>query len=144
MFFSPLTYSSRSAASSPTSSTLSPRPSAPRQLGCTAEDLYAARCGLLHSGAAESKLSREKHASELWYATSLHSVPGIQAFAQRVGANAKVVYLTALLTAFSQGVVQFSDELSSDETRRRETAERIRRWLRFVPGETVTPRPIAQ
>lgn len=114
------------------------------QLGCTPEDLYAARCGLLHSSAAESKLSREKHASELWYATSPHSVPGNQAFAQRVGASAKVLYFTALLTAFSQGVMHFSDELSSDETRRRETAERIRRWLRFVPSETVAPRSIAR
>lgn len=110
------------------------------QLDCTPEDLYAARCGLLHSGAAESRLSREKHASELWYSTSPHSVPESQAFAQRVGANAKVLYFTALLTAFSQGVMQFSDELSSDETRRRETAERIGRWLRFVPSETVHPR----
>lgn len=28
-------------------------------LGCTAEDLYAARCALLHSGTAESKMSSE-------------------------------------------------------------------------------------
>ena len=102
------------------------------RLGCTPEDLYAARCAMLHSGAAESKLSRERKASELWYATSPHSVPALQAHAQKVGANAKVLYFSALLTAFSEGVMKFSDELSLDPARNTETAERIRRWLRFV------------
>jgi hypothetical protein len=98
------------------------------QLGCTPKDLYAARCGMLHSSTAESKLSREHKASELWYVTSPRSLPNLQAL---VGAKAKVVCVTALLDAFSQGVVKFSNEL--DETRRRETAERMRRWVRFVP-----------
>src|SRR5216683_5888041 len=39
------------------------------RLGCTAEDLYGARCSILHSSAAESKLSREGRVNELWYVT---------------------------------------------------------------------------
>lgn len=107
------------------------------QLNCTPDDLYAARCALLHSGAAQSKLSREGNASELWYATSPHSIPQIQAFAKQVEVDAKIVYVTALVAAFSEGAMKFSDELSFDDTRRRETTERIRRWLRFVPSSSV-------
>lgn len=36
-------------------------------LGCTAKDLYGARCALLHSGSAESKMSRDGAAMEIWY-----------------------------------------------------------------------------
>jgi hypothetical protein len=51
----------------------------PSRLGCTAEDLYAARCAIVHSGAAESKMSREGKASEIWYDTS----PKLPAFSKR-------------------------------------------------------------
>lgn len=34
---------------------------------CSADDLYAARCGILHSGIAESKLMRDGKARPLWY-----------------------------------------------------------------------------
>jgi len=59
------------------------------QVGCTPDDLYAARCGLLHSGSAESRLSREGKASPLWYVTDRRKIPLLQEFAQRKGATAK-------------------------------------------------------
>ncbi len=104
------------------------------QLGCTPEDLYAARCGLLHSGAAESKLSREGRASQLWYVTDRGKIPVLQGVAQRRGVNAKVVCVTDLVAAFADGVMKFTEELAQNETRQRQIAERIRRWLGFVPS----------
>ena len=105
------------------------------RLRCAPEDLYAARCGLLHSGAAESKLSRNGKASELWYATSPRSVPALEGLANRVGA--KVLYVTALVASFSDGVMEFAEELAGDEARQREVTERIRRWIRFIPSASV-------
>ena len=109
------------------------------QLGCTPQDLYGARCGLLHSSGAQSKSSRKREASELWYATSANSVPKIQAFVQQIREGAKVLCITDIIDAFAQGVVKFSDEVSRDETRRRETEERIRLWLGFVPAVSLEP-----
>lgn len=107
------------------------------ELGCTSGDLYAARCALLHSSTAESKMSRAGQVSELWYVTSPYSAAAIGSLAQRVGSDAKVLNTTALIGAFSRAVEKFSDELSSDETRFRAASERIRRWLRFVPSEVL-------
>src|SRR5207247_2169862 len=36
-------------------------------LPCSAEDLYAARCGLVHSQQVDSRLAREGKARHLWY-----------------------------------------------------------------------------
>lgn len=109
----------------------------PAGLGCTSEDLYAARCALLHSSSTESKMSRAGQASELWYVTSPYSASAMQSIVQRVGSQAKVLNLIALIDAFSRAVMKFSDELSSDETRFRAASERIRHWLRFVPSEVL-------
>jgi hypothetical protein len=106
-------------------------------LGCSSEDLYAARCGMLHSSTAESKLSREGRASELWYVTSPHSIPKLDAHRQEVGSRAKVVYFTALVSAFAEGVMRFSDDLMADAKRQAAADERMGRWLRFMPMNSV-------
>ena len=101
-------------------------------IGCTAQDLYAARCAIVHSGATESKMSREGLVSELWYVTSAHSAIDLQLYARKVGADAKVVHFTALVAAFTEGVMNFSDQLTTDPDLERICVERIKRWLRFL------------
>ena len=108
-----------------------------QRLACTAADLYAARCALVHSGAAESRMSREGQAAEIWYATAPKSVPNLQAFAQQKGVNAKVLCVTDLVAAFADGALTFSDDLASDEPRQAQVAKRIERWLGFVPSGRV-------
>lgn len=107
------------------------------QLACSAEDLYGARCALLHSGAAESKMSREGRANELWYVTSPHSVARLQAYAQNAGNRAKIVYFTSLVEAFANGVMQFSDDLASNPNRHAQCSDRIKRWVRFLPTRSL-------
>ncbi len=105
----------------------------PTRLRCTADDLYAARCALVHSGAAESRMSREGKASELWYATAPKSVPILEGMIRRKGIDAKVVYVTDLVAVFADGAMKFADELTAQEARRLEVTQRINRWLGFVP-----------
>ena len=107
-----------------------------KQIGCTAQDLYAARCAILHSSTTDSKMSREGQASELWYVTSAHSMDSLQLYVQRVGARAKVVHFTSLVAAFTDGVMNFGDELRTDQNRARICAERMRHWLRFLTKES--------
>jgi hypothetical protein len=108
------------------------------KLGCTAEDLYGARCGLVHSGAAESQKSRKGEAEELWYATSPHSISLLEEYATQNNQRAKVVYFTELLSAFVDAAQKFNDEISKDEQKQRIINERIRRWIRFVPKSSVS------
>ncbi|MCK4410800.1 hypothetical protein KAV67_00815 [Candidatus Bipolaricaulota bacterium] len=101
------------------------------RLGCTAKELYSARCGLVHSGVAESRMSREGSAAEIWYATASKSVPVLQAEVARRGVTAKVVYTTDLVAAFADGAMKFGEDLESNEARQKEVVDRIRRWLTF-------------
>jgi hypothetical protein len=106
----------------------------PTGLGCTADDLYAARCALLHSGTPESRMSREGKASQLWYATSPKGVPTVEKLIRKRGVDAKVIYVTDLLAAFVDGAMKFADELTAQEARRLVITQRINRWLSFVPS----------
>ena len=108
------------------------------KFGCTADDLYGARCGLVHSSAAESRKSREGKANEIWYATSPASINVLQEYAKQVNESAKVVYFTDLLEEFVNASQKFCDEIALDEARQQAVNERIRRWIRFVPTYTVT------
>ena len=78
------------------------------QLSCSAIDLYAARCSLIHSYSAESKLSREGKASEIFYAWGTSEEQDLQQLIDLEGSrDAKAVQIEKLLTALRQGVEQF-------------------------------------
>lgn len=110
-------------------------------LGCSPEDLYAARCGMLHSGTAESKMSREGRARELWYGTSPRAATRLDAFRQQSSAHAEVVHFTALVGVFSEAVMRFSDDLAVDPPRQSAADARMRHWVRFVPSASVGQQP---
>ena len=107
------------------------------RLNCSPEDLYAARCGLLHSSAAESNLSRQGRASELWYVTSPHSKNKLKAYCSKIGANAKVLYFTDLVAAFADAVNAFSEKLASDPAFHEAANARMKRWLQFLPTSSI-------
>jgi hypothetical protein len=79
-------------------------------------------------------MSREGAATQIWYATAKKSVPMLQVAIAKKGAQAKVVCTTDLIEIFSEGVMKFSQDLEGDPTKQQEVADRIRRWLDFVPS----------
>jgi hypothetical protein len=103
------------------------------RLGCTPEDLYAARCGLVHSGAAQSRMSRRGETVELWYAVNDASVPRLEAFVKRKGVAAKVLSIPDLLEAFVDGAAAFNSAMNSDAGLKQTVTNRMRWWLGFVP-----------
>jgi hypothetical protein len=107
------------------------------KFGCTADDLFGARCGLVHSGAAESRKSRKGEAHEIWYATSPHSISTLQEYAKQSNQSAKVIYFTDLIAAFVDASQEFYNEISNDEVKQELVDERIRRWIIFLPTPTV-------
>jgi len=77
-------------------------------LSCSSTDLYAARCSLLHSYSAESKLSREGKASQVFYAWGNADEKDLQKLIDWVNTHdAKAVHIDKLYTALKVAVQRF-------------------------------------
>jgi hypothetical protein len=78
-------------------------------LGCTAIDLYAARCAILHSYSAESRLSREGRAKTISYAWGTAKEETLRSAVARSSLRDKVqvVHINKLLKALKKGVAEF-------------------------------------
>ena len=85
---------------------------------CTALDLYAARCALLHSYSAESRLSREGEANPIYYAWGDAQEQKLQRSIEAVGDEpAKAVHVDNLFAALRAGIAQFIAEVEQDPAR---------------------------
>jgi hypothetical protein len=100
------------------------------QLQCTAIDLYAARCSLIHSYSAESGLSREGRASEIFYAWGTADAQYLQELIDRVGSrDAKAVQVEELITALKKGIEQFISRVRNDQL----IMDRTKKFFSNVP-----------
>lgn len=101
------------------------------QLSCTAIDLYAARCSLIHSYSAESRLSRESKASEIFYAWGASDEQDLQQLIDLEGSrDAKAVQVENLLAALKQGVEQFIANTRHDQM----VIDRAEKFFANMPG----------
>ncbi len=101
------------------------------QLSCTAIDLYAARCSLIHSYSAESKLSREGKARELFYAWPPADERELQTLVDHFGGrDAQAVGIENLLGALKQGVAKFIATNHDNSL----VLDRARKFFTFMPG----------
>jgi hypothetical protein len=87
-------------------------------LACTAEELYGARCGLLHSMTGESRLSRQRGVRFISYAHGDQSAEAFNKAAAATGHSGSTtcVHLDALQRALVNGVSTFLDEAATDKT----------------------------
>ena len=108
-------------------------------LPCTAEDLYAARCALLHSHTAESKSSREGNARQIFYYGKDRSKEWIDSI---VDGQTNVVVVRALdiKLSFGAGVQAFAMELLTDVSRAKQVRDRIRLWMAWIDLSEGDPR----
>jgi hypothetical protein len=106
-------------------------------LGCSANDLYAARCVLVHSTSTESRMSRVGDAREIWYVTSPHSRQALQEYAQENNSQALVVELTHLVALFVDAADRFNIDIYSDQERLTTVNQRIASWIRFTPSGSI-------
>ena len=90
-----------------------------KALRCTALDLYAARCGVLHSFSADAALTRAGKARRLMYAWGTATAANLQTAAEitrRTGGTGEYVaiHLTDLFDAFRGGVSLFLADLAAN------------------------------
>jgi hypothetical protein len=104
-------------------------------LSCTADDLYAARCGLLHTYMAESKSSREGKAKQIFYAWGTADDAILQGRLHSKGLDsiALVIHVDVLFNAFRAGIDCFMGSLTSDQQKAQLVYERARKYFRNIP-----------
>ena len=86
-----------------------------QNLACTAMDLYAARCSLIHSYSSESRLSREGNAKPIFYAWGTGPTEYLENLIDTVGNSPRVaLHVEQLLDAFRTGVERFQQRLHGD------------------------------
>jgi hypothetical protein len=91
-----------------------------KPLQCTSLELYAARCGLLHTFTPDSQLSSVGKARRIYYAWGTASVQDLQRtidLTNKIGEYV-AVHVNDLYEAWRQGVLQFAEELEKDPDRK--------------------------
>jgi hypothetical protein len=105
------------------------------RLACSAEDLYAARCGLLHTYVAESRRSRDGKATQIWYAWGDASAEELQA---RINVAevppAVAVHVGDLSAAFRLGIERFKQSILDESEKANLVYERAAKFFGNLPA----------
>jgi hypothetical protein len=83
-------------------------------LSCNAEDIWAARCGILHTLSLASRQSRKGKTKKIAYLDKQSGVDRLQKLTDSKGHDVLVVSLQNYLKAFFTGIVKFMEEILSD------------------------------
>jgi hypothetical protein len=90
-----------------------------KPLACTPLELYAARCGLLHTMTPDSRLSLAGKARRICYAWGTASVQAMQRTIDLTDKSAEyvAVHVNELFEGWRLGLLAFSNELDTDSAR---------------------------
>ena len=110
------------------------------RLSCTAVELYAARCGLLHTFTPNSKLSSDKKARRLCYTWGDARAADLQRTIDltKTGNEYVSVKVEDLLAAWRDGIVAFNNELASDIPRNTRVVTKARNFFSALGSESIT------
>ncbi len=100
-------------------------------LRCTADDLYSARCALLHSHTAESSDTSKGTARQIWYYGKGKSE---EFLLEQIGGRTDIVAVRVvdLILAFGDGAFRHIEDIAKDPERSRVALERATKWLGWV------------
>lgn len=94
-------------------------------LQCSAEDIWAARCGLLHSSVAESRKSREGTAREIWYLVNGDGQALVHLMAN-TPLPALTIRIDHLIAAFRKAIDSFTSAIKQQPELSKQVGERAR------------------
>jgi hypothetical protein len=81
-------------------------------LPCSALELYAARCGVLHTFTANSELFRSGKVRQIFYAWGTARVEALQESIDALDRHVLAVHVSDLVSAFRQGVADYFEEIA--------------------------------
>jgi hypothetical protein len=110
-----------------------------KPLQCTSMDLYAARCGLLHTFTPDSKLSSAGKACRICYAWGTASVKDLQRTIDLTNKSGEYVgvHIDDLYEGWRLGVLQFAEELEKDSVRKSRVYSKAARFFSELGMEDV-------
>ncbi len=89
-----------------------------RSFECTALDLYAARCGVVHTFTPDSDLHRKGKVRKIQYAWGNADVDKLARSTQALGYDTASVHLRDLIDAFRDAVANQIDAIEKDQAKR--------------------------
>ena len=82
---------------------------------CTPLDIYAARCGIVHTFAADSRLARDGRAKKIAYAWGTAKAEKLKRASVALGRQDwQCLHIGELVAAFKQAVADHCDHIQSD------------------------------
>jgi hypothetical protein len=87
------------------------------RLGCNSDELWGARCGLLHKYSSESEKSRSGKRKEIFYEFGDNPATSKEFRAKCIKAGTKVIDISKLMTAFIRSVQRFNIYLGKNPRR---------------------------
>ncbi|HEX8177783.1 MAG TPA: hypothetical protein VF543_22030 [Pyrinomonadaceae bacterium] len=110
---------------------------------CSPEDLYGARCGLVHSNTSESRLNRQGRASKIFYYREREGIKqGIIQILMDEQLAPWFINVDQFISALRTAIDRFVSDISSDTAKLQLVCERIQRFY-FSRG-IFLGRPIAK
>jgi hypothetical protein len=98
------------------------------KLGCSADDLWAARNGLIHMAAAESRDFYKSKANRIYY------VSGSVVCTENRSQDTVIINSTSLILTFIEGALAFVTDLEADVARLTVAAKKAESFLAFRPA----------
>jgi hypothetical protein len=109
-----------------------------KQLDCTAEELFAARCGVLHALTPDSDLYRQGKVRRIMYASGpakLESIRRVATIFEHL--DVVGIHIDDLRKAVEDGLSQYLRELAEDEIRKKKVEERATKSFGWVPDDVI-------
>jgi hypothetical protein len=110
-----------------------------KPLPCNSADLYAARCGTLHTLTADSDMNAKGKARQIAYAWGDRSAADLQRLSVALGMDKAyvVVQIEELYDGWKRGVQDFTEELKNDPIRAARVYARAARFFDTSSTETI-------
>lgn len=100
-------------------------------LKCTAFEIYAARCGVVHTMTSESDLSLSGKHRKIWYAWGNRTADELARMIDQIGRAKEgvAVHISELYEAFLNGAEKWAAEVKADSQRRLVVERQGQKWF---------------
>jgi hypothetical protein len=106
------------------------------ELPCTALELFAARCGVLHTLTANADLTRQGRARRILYSWGTARAEDLREISRRLKKDVVGIHIGDLRTAVEQAILRYRRDLEANPARAAAVQQQLSQWFTFLPVET--------